>query len=51
MDGARLCRIRTDNGVKLYWKNLRDQFGQEPRVAAERFLNQNHGILKVGGGR
>ncbi len=25
----RLCRIRTDNGVKLYWKNLRDHFGQE----------------------
>lgn len=25
----RLCRVRTDNGVKLYWKNLRDQFGQE----------------------
>jgi Plasmid encoded RepA protein len=25
----RLCRVRTDNGTKLYWKNLRDQFGQE----------------------
>ena len=25
----RLCRVRTDNGVKLYWKNLRNQFGQE----------------------
>jgi len=25
----RLCRVRTDSGVKLYWKNLRDQFGQE----------------------
>jgi hypothetical protein len=25
----RLCRVRTDNGVKLYWKNLREQFGQE----------------------
>lgn len=25
----RLCRIRTPNGVKLYWKNLREQFGQE----------------------
>lgn len=25
----RLCRVRSDNGAKLYWKNLRDQFGQE----------------------
>lgn len=25
----RLCRVRTNNGAKLYWKNLRDQFGQE----------------------
>jgi len=25
----RLCRIRKDDGVKLYWKNLRGQFGQE----------------------
>jgi hypothetical protein len=25
----RLCRVRTDNGVKLSWANMRDQFGQE----------------------
>lgn len=25
----RLCRIRKDDGQKLYWKNLREQFGQE----------------------
>lgn len=25
----RLCKIRKDSGQKLYWKNLRDQFGQE----------------------
>ena len=25
----RLCRINTRNGVKVYWANLREQFGQE----------------------
>ena len=25
----RLCRIRKDGGVPLYWKPLKDQFGQE----------------------
>ena len=25
----RLCRVRTDNGQKLYWKSLKGQFGQE----------------------
>jgi hypothetical protein len=25
----RLCRIRKDAGLPIYWKNLRDQFGQE----------------------
>lgn len=25
----RLCRVRTDNGVKVSWANLREQFGQE----------------------
>ncbi len=25
----RLCRIRQDHSVRVYWKNLRDQFGQE----------------------
>lgn len=25
----RLCRVRSNNGVKLYWANLRQQFGQE----------------------
>lgn len=25
----RLCRVRTDNGVKLSWGNLKEQFGQE----------------------
>lgn len=25
----RLCRIRKEEGFKLYWKSLRDQFGQE----------------------
>ena len=25
----RLCRVRTENGQKLFWKNLKDQFGQE----------------------
>jgi hypothetical protein len=27
----RLCRIRQNRGVTLYWKNLKDQFGQEYR--------------------
>lgn len=27
----RLCRIRQGKGVTLYWKNLKDQFGQEYR--------------------
>lgn len=25
----RLCRVRKADGVKLYWKSLKDQFGQE----------------------
>lgn len=25
----RLCRVRKEDGAKLYWKNLREQFGQE----------------------
>ena len=31
----RLCRVRTDNGVKLYWKNLRNQFGQEYKTTKD----------------
>lgn len=27
----RLCRIRQNKGLTLYWKNLKDQFGQEYR--------------------
>ncbi|MEQ1697708.1 MAG: replication protein RepA [Hyphomicrobiaceae bacterium] len=27
----RLCRVRQNKGITLYWKNLKDQFGQEYR--------------------
>jgi hypothetical protein len=46
----RLCRIRTDNGVKLYWKNLRDQFGQEyknPKDFKKAFAPEMRKVLTV----
>ena len=46
----RLCRIRTDNGVKLYWKNLRDQFGQEykcPKDFKKKFAPAMRKVLTV----
>ena len=30
---SRLCRVRTDGGVKLSWGNLKDQFGHEYATA------------------
>ena len=46
----RLCRIRTENGVKLYWKNLRDQFGQEykcPKDFKKKFAPAMRKVLTV----
>jgi len=46
----RLCRIRSDNGVKLYWKNLRDQFGQEykcPKDFKKKFAPAMRKVLTV----
>lgn len=46
----RLCRIRKDAGVPLYWKNLRDQFGQEyksPRDFKKEFLGALGNALAV----
>ena len=46
----RLCRVRTNNGVKLYWKNLRDQFGQEykcPKDFKKKFAPAMRKVLTV----
>lgn len=46
----RLCRVRTDNGAKLYWKNLRDQFGQEyknPKDFKKAFTQELRKVLLV----
>lgn len=31
----RLCRVRTNQGVKLSWKNLKEQFGQEYKCSKD----------------
>jgi hypothetical protein len=46
----RLCRVRTNNGVKVYWKNLRDQFGQEykcPKDFKKKFVPALRKVLTV----
>lgn len=46
----RLCRVHTNNGVKLYWKNLRDQFGQEyncPKDFKKKFAPAIRKVLTV----
>lgn len=46
----RLCRIRKDAGVPLYWKPLRDQFGQEyksPKDFKKEFLEALRQALAV----
>mgnify|MGYP002795020082 CR=1 FL=1 len=46
----RLCRIRKDNGIPLYWKNLRDQFGQEYKESKDfkrEFLKSMSNALSV----
>jgi len=43
----RLCRIRKDDGVKLYWKNLRGQFGQEYRDPRDFKHEFKAALLKV----
>lgn len=46
----RLCRITRDGGVPLYWKPLRDQFGQEyksPKDFKKQFLEALRQALAV----
>ena len=46
----RLHRTRTDNGVKLYWKNLRDLFGREykcPTDFKKKFAPSMRKVLTV----
>ena len=31
----RLCRVRQESGQKLYWKNLKEQFGQEYKTTKD----------------
>ena len=41
----RLCRIRQNKGFTLYWKNLKDQFGQEYRSDKD-FKREFSGALR-----
>jgi hypothetical protein len=43
----RLCRIRTNKGVKVSWKNLKDQFGQEYRSSKDFKKEFRPALLKV----
>ena len=46
----RLCRIRTDNGSKLHWKSLKEQFGQEykdPKDFKHSFKHALSSVLTV----
>lgn len=46
----RLCRVRKNDGVKLYWKNLRQQFGQEyqcPKDFKKKFAPAMRKVLTV----
>jgi len=46
----RLCRIRSPQGVKLYWASLRQQFGQEyndPHNFKRKFLQALRQVLAV----
>lgn len=41
----RLCRVKQNKGVTLYWKNLKDQFGQEYRSDKD-FKREFSGALR-----
>ena len=41
----RLCRVKQNKGVTLYWKNLKDQFGQEYRCDKD-FKREFSGALR-----
>ena len=41
----RLCRVKQNRGVTLYWKNLKDQFGQEYRSDKD-FKREFSGALR-----
>ncbi|MEA2511111.1 MAG: hypothetical protein QOJ59_598 [Thermomicrobiales bacterium] len=46
----RLCRIRSSQGVRVYWANLRQQFGQEyndPRNFKRKFVQALTQVLAV----
>jgi hypothetical protein len=46
----RLCRVRTNKGVKVSWKNLKDQFGQEYAASKDfkkEFKAALHKVLAV----
>jgi hypothetical protein len=46
----RICRVRTDKGVKVSWANMREQFGQEyadPKDFKKALKVALRGVLKV----
>lgn len=43
----RLCRVRKDSGVKLSWRNLKEQFGQEYRSPKDFKKEFKHALLQV----
>lgn len=45
--GHRLCRVRKPEGVKLSWKNLKEQFGQEYKISKDFKKEFKAALLKV----
>ena len=43
----RLCRVRQAKGLTLYWKNLKDQFGQEYRTTKDFKREFVHALRKA----
>ncbi len=43
----RLCRVKTANGTRLSWENLRDQFGQEYNVSKDFKREFRHNLNQV----
>lgn len=43
----RLCRVRTKNGTKLSWRNLKDQFGHEYKTSKDFKKKFRSAILKA----